>query len=158
MKAKSHIFHLQTEFMNSSRSHMNFHFIPAVSVGVSCFTLVTISLERYFAIVEPLRSRRWQTRSHSYKCIVAIWITTLILVVPIALSQRLLPLRTGGHACREIWSEELRTVEIVYSIILVAILFIIPLIVMALAYGCIGNRLWVDIRQQMQSHYGKIDC
>ncbi|KAK3099378.1 hypothetical protein FSP39_003544, partial [Pinctada imbricata] len=135
-------------------------FVPAVSVGVSCFTLVTISLERYFAIVEPLRSRRWQTRSHSYKCIVAIWICALALVIPIALSQKLIPLRTRHHACREIWSKDLRNLEIAYSIILVCILFVIPLFVMALAYGCIAYRLWIDIRRQMQDQtdeesYGK---
>lgn len=125
-------------------------YFQAVSVGVSCFTLVTISLERYFAIVEPLRSRRWQTRSHSYKCIMGIWLLAFVLMVPIAASQEVIQIgNSDRYACREIWPKNLQEVEIGYSVSLCAILFVIPLFIMALAYGRIAYGLWVDISQQV---------
>lgn len=125
-------------------------YFQAVSVGVSCFTLVTISLERYFAIVEPLRSRRWQTRSHSYKCIMGIWLLAFVLMIPIAASQEVIQIgNSNRYACREIWPKNLQEVEIAYSVSLCAILFVIPLFIMALAYGRIAYGLWVDISQQV---------
>lgn len=68
----------------------------AVSVAVGVWTLVAISLERYFAICRPLKSRIWQTRSHAYKMIIAIWILSLSLCLPVAVLSRLKPIRETG--------------------------------------------------------------
>lgn len=76
-----------------------------VSVGVSVFTLVTISMERYFAICRPLTSLRWQTRRHAYKTICLVWLVALVIMVPTAVCHRLLPMTIGGHKCVEIWPD-----------------------------------------------------
>ena len=68
----------------------------AVSVAVGVWTLVAISLERYFAICRPLKSRIWQTRSHAYKMIIAVWILSLSLCLPVAFLSRLKPIRETG--------------------------------------------------------------
>jgi len=73
-----------------------------VSVGVSSLTLVTISLERYFAICRPLRSRRWQTVSHSYRMLVTVWMCSFIVMIPIAVNQRHRLLVSGAHKCIEV--------------------------------------------------------
>ena len=94
------------------------HFVecpPAgVSVGVSVFTLVTISLERYFAICRPLTSMRWQTRRHAYKTIGVAWFVALTIMIPTAVCHKLLPMTHGGHKCVEIWDS--RTLEKVTDI------------------------------------------
>ncbi|XP_062566552.1 cholecystokinin receptor-like [Saccostrea cucullata] len=144
---------LMRKFIFGEIMCITIRYFQAVSVGVSCFTIVTISLERYFAIVEPLRSRRWQTRSHSYKCILGIWLLALTLMIPIAASQKLIQIgNKDRHACREIWPKHMRTIEIVYGVSLCAILFIIPLFIMALVYGRIAFRLWADITQQVNDN------
>ena len=79
--------------------------IAGVSVGVSCYTLVALSLERYYAICEPFRSRRWQTLSHARKMLLGIWVVSLLMMSPIAAFHRLITIRTGANACREIWPE-----------------------------------------------------
>ena len=61
--------------------------VTAVSVGASCFTLVAISLERYFAICRPLHSRAWQTLSHAYRCIVLTWVLAAGISAPVAVFQ-----------------------------------------------------------------------
>jgi len=80
-------------------------FVPGVSVGVSVFTLVTISMERYFAICRPLTSLRWQTRRHAYKTICLVWIVALVVMIPTAVYHRLLRMPNGAHKCAEIWND-----------------------------------------------------
>lgn len=67
----------------------------ASSVAVSAWTLVAISLERYYAICDPLRSRRWQTLKHAYKLIALIWIASFVFMLPIAALSRLIPTSHG---------------------------------------------------------------
>ena len=64
-------------------------------MAVGVWTLVAISLERYFAICRPLKSRIWQTRSHAYKMIIAVWILSLSFCLPVAVLSRLKPIRDG---------------------------------------------------------------
>lgn len=68
----------------------------AVSVSVGVWTLVAISIERYFAICRPLHSRKWQTKSHAYKIILLVWIVTPVWNVPITLVSTLQPIGESG--------------------------------------------------------------
>ncbi|XP_038034860.1 cholecystokinin receptor type A isoform X2 [Anas platyrhynchos] len=56
-------------------------YFMGISVSVSTFNLVAISLERYSAICKPLQSRVWQTKSHALKVIAATWYTFLLLIL-----------------------------------------------------------------------------
>lgn len=76
--------------------YLIFHFL-ACSVAVSAWTLVAISVERYYAICHPLRSRRWQTLSHAYKLIALIWSGSLLFMSPIAVLSRLIPTNQGKY-------------------------------------------------------------
>ena len=69
---------------------------------MSALTLVTISLERYFAICRPLHSRRWQTVSHSYRMLVTVWACAFVVMIPIAVNQRYRLLVSGAHKCIEV--------------------------------------------------------
>lgn len=74
-----------------------FPWILASSVAVSAWTLVAISCERYYAIVHPLKSRRWQTLSHAYRLIALIWCGSLLFMSPIAVLSRLIPTSQGNN-------------------------------------------------------------
>ena len=72
------------------RNKMN-RLISAISISVGVWTLVAISLERYFAICRPLQSRKWQTTSHAYKMIAGVWIAALLWNLPITIVSELQP-------------------------------------------------------------------
>ncbi|XP_057366643.1 cholecystokinin receptor type A-like isoform X2 [Daphnia carinata] len=132
-------------------------YFQAVSVAVGVWTLVAISLERYFAICRPLKSRIWQTRSHAYKMIIAVWILSLSLCLPVAILSRLKPIReTGRHKCREEWPDAVS--EKAYNLLLDVILLVLPLLIMGLAYWLIAARLWRGLRHETGGNSSTNNC
>lgn len=135
---------------------------------MAVWTLVAISLERYFAICRPLSSRRWQTRSHAYKMIGVVWFLSLLSNSPLVLVQQLQPVGKGkiclinsfiytyeiiisdsdAMKCREEWPS--RSSERTYVIFLDIALLLIPLLSMGIAYSLIVSKLWRGLRREMK--------
>ncbi|XP_059161232.1 cholecystokinin receptor-like [Physella acuta] len=124
-------------------------YLQGVSVGVSCFTLVAISLERYFAICHPLKSRRWQTLSHSYKAIAVCWACALAVMMPTAIVHHLRKIGPERYKCMEDWPSV--TGQRSYTVILNLILLVIPVVIMCWAYGRVSHTLWMGIKMERQS-------
>ncbi|XP_049825828.1 cholecystokinin receptor type A-like [Aethina tumida] len=121
-------------------------YFQAVSVSVGVWTLVAISLERYFAICRPLKSRRWQTQFHAYKMIFVVWLASLSWNSPVLVVSSLLAMRR--YKCRENWPSKLS--EQVFNIVLDILLLLIPLLIMCVAYSLIMSKLWRGLRREME--------
>ncbi|XP_030045286.1 cholecystokinin receptor-like [Microcaecilia unicolor] len=120
-------------------------YFMGLSVSVSTFSLVAIAIERYSAICNPLKSRVWQTRSHAYKVIASTWILSTIIMTPYPIYNKLLPFqmkdkKSLGFQCRMVWPND--TVQQVWYVLLLTILFFIPGVVMITAYGLITRELY----------------
>ncbi|KAL1373745.1 hypothetical protein pipiens_005099, partial [Culex pipiens pipiens] len=138
-------------------------YFQAVSVSVAVWTLVAISLERYFAICRPLTSRRWQTQFHAYKMIAVVWALSFLVNSPLCYVQRLQPVgQRGGTAnitsiivvdppmkCREMWPD--KSYERAYVLFLDTGLLILPLLTMGFAYSMIVSKLWRGLRREMKN-------
>ena len=119
-------------------------FTQAVSVFVSAFSLIAISLDRYRAIVFPLQPR--VTRQHARLVIFVIWLLSAAACVPIAVTSHIStpPTRrytlAGLHVCQEQWrSSEGRQY---YSLSVMMLQYFVPVLVLTYTYGRIAIQVW----------------
>uniref|UniRef100_A0A8D2JD27 Gastrin/cholecystokinin type B receptor n=1 Tax=Varanus komodoensis TaxID=61221 RepID=A0A8D2JD27_VARKO len=123
-------------------------YFMGVSVSVSTFSLIAISLERYSAICKPLQSRVWQTKSHALKVIAATWCASFIIMTPYPIYSMLIPFTTlhnsTANMCRLHWPS--KVMQQSWYIFQLLILFLIPGIVMMIAYGLISLELYRGIK------------
>ncbi|KAH9373366.1 hypothetical protein HPB48_018419 [Haemaphysalis longicornis] len=105
-----------------------------------------MSVERYFAICDPLRSRSWQTLRHAQRIIAAVWIASLLLMLPIAMLSQLKPIKDSAKMkCREDWGEPLY--ERLFTLFLDALLLVLPLLGMVATYSRIATTLRAAMQQ-----------
>ncbi|XP_035531241.1 cholecystokinin receptor type A [Morone saxatilis] len=134
-------------------------YFMGVSVSVSTFNLVAISLERYSAICNPLTSRTWQTKSHAAKVITATWVVSFILMLPYPISSTLKPFtrrnNSTGHMCRLVWPNDV--IQQSWYVSLLLLLFLIPGIVMMTAYGLISLELYRGIKFEVSNRKSSRD-
>ncbi|XP_033108367.1 RYamide receptor-like [Anneissia japonica] len=118
-------------------------FVQSVSVSVSIFTLVAISLDRFFAIIYPFRKK--MESIHVIIIIILIWCVSLSLAVPLLLHNYTL-LYSNFTYCGEVWDFEDKIIDdqkrFAYSISMLLLQYCIPLIILAGAYGTIGWNVW----------------
>ncbi|KAG8453571.1 hypothetical protein GDO86_000269 [Hymenochirus boettgeri] len=123
-------------------------YFMGISVSVSTFNLVAISLERYSAICKPLQSRVWQTKSHALKVIAATWCVSFTIMSPYPVYSTLVPFikiqNRTGNKCRLQWPSDLTQQS--WYVFLLLILFLVPGIIMTVAYGLISMELYRGIR------------
>uniref|UniRef100_A0A673WJN3 Gastrin/cholecystokinin type B receptor n=1 Tax=Salmo trutta TaxID=8032 RepID=A0A673WJN3_SALTR len=129
-------------------------YFMGLSVSISTFSLVAIAIERYSAICNPLKSRVWQTHSHAYRVIAAIWVLSLVMMVPYPVFSHLKsfpkPDRTMGHMCRLEWPSV--GVEQTWYMLLLLILFFIPGVVIIVAYGLISRELYRGMKFELDQN------
>ncbi|MBZ3879918.1 Cholecystokinin receptor type A [Sciurus carolinensis] len=123
-------------------------YFMGTSVSVSTFNLVAISLERYGAICRPLQSRVWQTKSHALKVIAATWCLSFTIMTPYPIYSNLVPFTKNNNQtanmCRFLLPSDVMQQS--WHTFLLLILFLIPGIVMMVAYGLISLELYQGIK------------
>ncbi|XP_013771865.1 RYamide receptor-like [Limulus polyphemus] len=116
-----------------------FTYAQAVSVFVSAYTLITISIDRYIAIIKPLRPR--MTKLQAKLLILAVWLVALLTPLPTAIVSKLVPQNdTEGYRCTEDWSTPIQ--RYYYSMALMLLQYFLPLIVLIFTYTRIAIVVW----------------
>lgn len=125
-------------------------YAQAVSVFISAYTLIAISIDRYIAIIYPLRPR--MTKLHSKLIIIVIWVVALLTPMPTALLSKLLPLPQNYNSsdsfanqpllyhCTEDWSRE--DYRYYYSMLLMILQYAFPFSVLIFTYSRIAVVVW----------------
>ncbi|CAB3360621.1 Hypothetical predicted protein [Cloeon dipterum] len=118
-------------------------FCQAVSVLVSSYTLLAISVERYAAIMRPLRPRL--ARRHARWVVVGIWAGALASAAPIFIVSEVMQPSNEYETCdrficTEMWDslEAQRT----YTLALLVLQYALPLGVLLFTYTRIATEVW----------------
>uniref|UniRef100_A0A4W6DHW9 Prokineticin receptor 1b n=1 Tax=Lates calcarifer TaxID=8187 RepID=A0A4W6DHW9_LATCA len=127
------------------------NYLRTVSLYVSTNALLAIAVDRYMAIVHPLRPRmKYQT---AYCLITGVWIVPILISIPSAYfaSETMYP--HGGTTptthkvfCAQIWPVDQQAYYRSYFLFVFAVEFVGPVIVMAMCYARISRELWFKNR------------
>jgi len=115
-----------------------------VAVFMSAFTMLAISVDRYRAVIFPLRPRL--TSSNAAAVIGATWLLAAVASLPVAVHARVTA-RVGpdGHRrdfCDEVWPGGLDQ-RYAYSMAVMALQYFLPLAILSFTYINIGVVIWV---------------
>ena len=116
-------------------------FLPEVSVAVSIQSLVLIAVDRFGAVVFPLRSPLISSKLCSF-FIIATWIIAIAVYCPLLISLKLVEY-PGGLACVRQWNEAFgEFLPFENYIVAVSVVFrYIPLVLIAILYLTIALKI-----------------
>ncbi|XP_042366313.1 type-1 angiotensin II receptor [Plectropomus leopardus] len=112
----------------------------------SIFFLTALSMDRYLAIVHPMRSRRFRTVVYARITCVVIWLFAFLLSVPIAVTRDLHKITNYTTVCgimhlkneNAIW---LKGLLLAISLMKSLLGFLVPFIIIITCYCLIGRAL-----------------
>ncbi|XP_054168313.1 substance-P receptor-like [Oppia nitens] len=119
------------------------NFVQLTALVVSVYTLAAIGVDRYFAIVHPLRASVSWFKSHRTLVICCIWLTGISIGCTQLFISESKPFTYGDrelYDCRETWAQGSNSGKI-YTIIVFCLTFILPMIVLSFVYTLMGCAL-----------------
>ncbi|XP_063984916.1 pyroglutamylated RF-amide peptide receptor-like isoform X2 [Diachasmimorpha longicaudata] len=125
------------------------HYMQSVSAICSVVTLTTMSGERYYAIVHPMKAQYTCTISQARRIVVITWFASFLLAIPIWFAQTH---KVVGERYKSYWCVRDSSQEILWrlhEVYMLVIVLAVPLVVMAFCYTAIS---W-EIRRVMKRRY-----
>lgn len=135
--------------------YCRFHnFFPIAAIFASIYSMTAIAMDRYMAIIHPLKQRLSSTQTRLV--IGVIWVLALLLAFPQYLfsSTAVLPGRT---VCFIDWPEY-TTVDFkkIYYVCVTVLIYFLPLCIMGCAYMTVAVTLWAsEIPGDSSEHYAE---
>ncbi|XP_074513204.1 galanin receptor type 1b [Sebastes fasciatus] len=110
------------------------HYFSSVSMLVSIFTLVLVSVDRYIAVVRSKNSPCVRNRRNALAGVCAIWALSLLVSVPVAQHQVLTdhPSAPNRTFCWEQWSGASRHT---YKVTVLLLGYLLPLLLISCCYS-----------------------
>uniref|UniRef100_A0AAY5EXH0 Galanin receptor type 1 n=1 Tax=Electrophorus electricus TaxID=8005 RepID=A0AAY5EXH0_ELEEL len=122
------------------------HYFLMVSMLVSIFTLVAMSVDRYIAVVLSKKSPCIRNRRNALLGVCIIWMLSFIFAVPVAQHQILTnhPHAPNSSFCWEIWTE--RVARHTYKVTILIIGYLLPLVLITCSYAKVLYHLHKKIK------------
>ncbi|XP_068227617.1 somatostatin receptor type 5-like isoform X2 [Palaemon carinicauda] len=117
------------------------HYLQNVSAICSVLTLTAMSMERYYAILFPFRSKYILTIHQAQRMTGLVWVLSLLLSIPILFAQvhSRVGVRVQTYWCHRDWDNVF--LWRCYETYMLVIVLVIPTIIMGFAYSAIGYKL-----------------
>ncbi|XP_055010772.1 neuromedin-K receptor-like isoform X2 [Boleophthalmus pectinirostris] len=128
------------------------NFFPITAMFSSIYTMAVIAVDRYMAIIHPLKPRLSSTSTKGI--IVLIWIVALLLAFP-QCYYSVTHFNNPNTVCRVDWPDNLGgTHQLSYHYSLIVLIYLLPLLVMVVTYSLVGRSLWgAHIPGEASDHY-----
>ncbi|KAK6179239.1 hypothetical protein SNE40_011645 [Patella caerulea] len=104
-------------------------------------TLTVMSIERWVAILYPLKAKYLCTYSHARLVLFIVWAFSFITAIPVLIGQKhvLVGVKIKAYWCVKNWPSS--KIEIVFEVYMLVLMFVIPMTVMIVAYAGICKEL-----------------
>ncbi|XP_034044655.1 tachykinin receptor 3a [Thalassophryne amazonica] len=120
-------------------AYCKFHnFFPVTSVFASIYSMTAIAVDRYMAIIHPLKPRL--SAKATTGVIVCIWSLAVVLAFPLCFFSTTKALR-NRTLCYVAWPRKAED-TFMYHIIVIVLVYVLPLVVMGITYTIVGVTLW----------------
>ena len=116
-------------------------FTQPLSIASSVLTLTAISVDRFLAIMYPLK--RYMTFQISYGMIAVVWMVGIAVNSPILYAQKVIMYK-GEWLCLENWTPAFtEEASKHFTIVIFVVFYLVPLLTMAVLYSFVVHKLWV---------------
>lgn len=117
-------------------------FIQGTAIACTVFTLAAIAVNRFLAVMFPLRRSR--RNSTTVLVLFLIWISSFAIASPMLYAMRVQDVQ-NAYFCVENWEPLLdnRSSPKHYTLALFGVLFVFPLLTISILYSIIAFKVWV---------------
>ncbi|XP_033176875.1 QRFP-like peptide receptor isoform X3 [Bombus impatiens] len=118
------------------------HYMQSVSAICSVVTLTAMSIERYYAIVHPMRAQYTCTISQARKIVITTWVVSFLLGIPMIFTQthKEVGLRVIAYWC--VRDSEFGLLWRAHEVYMLVLVLVLPLTVMGYCYTAICWEIW----------------
>ncbi|XP_053194847.1 somatostatin receptor type 5-like [Scomber japonicus] len=103
----------------------------AMSQFTSTFCLTVMSIDRYLAVVHPIRSAKWRKLQVAKVFNGMVWVVSFLIVLPVTIYSHV---QEGFNTCNITWPEPQNLWSIVFILYTSILGFFCPLVVISLCY------------------------
>ncbi|XP_044175588.1 tachykinin-like peptides receptor 86C [Acropora millepora] len=117
-----------------------FHFSPQVSIPASISIVMVVSIDRFFAVVYPMKARTFRQKIKIVT--LAAWVCSAAYAIPFLISSGIQE-RDGIYYCSP-WFSPLdnRTSVQIYYLITFVFFYCTPLLILMVLYTIMSRKLW----------------
>ncbi|GLV36196.1 RYamide receptor [Carabus blaptoides fortunei] len=135
-------------------------YLQCVAVGASVFTITAMAIDRYLAITQPIGFPRWFNKTSTTIVILTLWLVSLFIFSPMLWISQTKIITVMNHTvpplewpvCQEDWTTFMEY-KIYIGVFWFAITYVVPGILMVVAYSLMGRRL-CSVRPPFDTHEG----
>lgn len=107
--------------------------VDSLNQFTSIFCLMVMSIDRYLAVVHPIKSTKWRKPRMAKTINLAVWGVSLLVNMPIVIYSGLIT-KPGGCFCTIVWPEPQEVYYTVFMFYTFILGFFMPLLVICLCY------------------------
>ncbi|KAI4822544.1 hypothetical protein KUCAC02_008082 [Chaenocephalus aceratus] len=105
--------------------------VDSINQFTSIFCLTVMSIDRYFAVVHPIRSSKWRRPQVAKMVNGTVWALSFLVVMPVVIFANI---QKGGGTCNIDWPEPANIWSAAFIIYTFTIGFFCPLLIICLCY------------------------